>query len=253
MRTQQKKQTSWGGVSNWYSDLVGEKGQYFHQKLIIPKLIQILKLKKEDSLLDLGCGEGVFERSIPTETNYLGIDVAESLVREAKKKSRTDHHRFHLANLSRPIKIQDQFTAAVCILALQNMEHGEQCVKTAGQLLKPKAKFAIVLNHPSFRIPRQSSWGFDEKNKLQFRKVNRYLSPLEIPIQMNPGKTQGKMTWSFHHPLSTYFSWLKSAGFVVEDCQEWASGKESEGKAAKMENRARSEFPMFLCLVARKI
>jgi len=40
----------------------------------------------------------------------------------------------------------------------------------------------IVLNHPCFRIPRQSGWGIDEKNKLQFRKVIKYMSPMEIPL-----------------------------------------------------------------------
>ena len=76
---------------------------------------------------------------------------------------------------------------------------------------------------------------------------------MEIPINMTPGQKQIKQTWSFHHPLSTYFQWLKESGFVVSDCQEWSSDKESEGKAARMENRARSDFPLFMCIVAKKI
>lgn len=252
-KTDNSHKTSWGSVGRWYSDLVGESGHFFHQKLILPKLLKILNLKEQSSLIDLACGEGVLERALPQEVEYLGVDIAESLLREAQKKSRSKAHKFISANLSRPFRSPKLFQYATCILALQNMKDGKQCIKNAANAMKSGGRFVLVLNHPAFRIPRQSSWETDQRNKLQFRRINRYFSPLEIPIQMNPGKDQGKTTWSYHHPISTYFSWLKEAGFVIEDCQEWVSEKESVGKVAKMENRARAEFPMFLCLIAKKI
>ena len=245
--------TSWGGVSHWYSDLVGESGHYYHQHLILPKLLKLLNLKPEDSLLDMACGEGVVERAISPEQKYLGVDIADGLLKQARQKAKSPQHRFMLGNLARPITLPEQYSKAVCVLALQNMTDGKQCIQNASKALKKDARFIIVLNHPCFRIPRQTSWETDQKNKLQYRRINRYFSDLEIPIQMSPGKKQGQVTWSYHHPLSTYFSWLKQSGFVVEDCQEWVSDKESQGKAAKMENRARTEIPLFLCLVAKKI
>lgn len=251
--TKTSSKTSWGGVSNWYSDLVGESGHYFHQHLILPKIKQLLDLQPTDSLLDLGCGEGVLERTIPENQKYLGIDIGDALLKEARKKAKSTQHRFMLWNLTRKVNFPGLYSKAVCILALQNMVNGKQCVENAAAGLEKNGQFILVLNHPCFRIPRQSSWGIDEKNKLQYRKVNRYLSDLEIPIQMSPGKDQSKMTWSYHHPLSTYFTWLHEAGFVVEDCQEWASDKESAGKAAKMENRSRQEIPLFMCIIARKV
>jgi len=114
-----------------------------------------------------------------------------------------------------------------------------------------------VLNHPAFRIPRQSGWGINEKTKQQYRWVNRYSTPLKIPIDMNPGqknqKSSGQTTWSFHRSLQDYVSMLVKAGFVITGLEEWSSDKESEGKAARMENRARQEFPLFLTLIASKI
>jgi hypothetical protein len=38
---------------------------------------------------------------------------------------------------------------------------------------------------------------------------------------------------------------------VIDALEEWTSDKESEGKASRMENKARSEFPLFLALRAR--
>ncbi len=107
----------------------------------------------------------------------------------------------------------------------------------------------LVLNHPAFRIPRQSGWG-EHTNKIQYRYINRYLTPLEIPITMHPGQSQSAMTWSYHVPISFYAQALASAGLVIETIEEWTSDKQSEGKAARMENRARAEIPLFMAIVA---
>jgi len=40
---------------------------------------------------------------------------------------------------------------------------------------------------------------------------------------------------------------------VISDLEEWTSDKVSAGKSARAENRARSEFPLFLAIKAVKI
>jgi hypothetical protein len=93
----------------------------------------------------------------------------------------------------------------------------------------------------------------DEQQKLQYRRIDRYMSSMEIPIQMEPGKGKGSQTtYSFHHPLTKYSHWLKEAGFVIELIDEWCSDKMSQGKTAKMENRSREEIPLFMVISARK-
>ncbi|MBM3201906.1 MAG: hypothetical protein FJZ56_05815 [Chlamydiae bacterium] len=93
----------------------------------------------------------------------------------------------------------------------------------------------------------------DEKNASLYRRVNVYHSKMEIPIQMHPSKEAPSTTLSFHHPLEDYFSALKNSSLVVEELQELYSTKTSVGKHAKMENRARNEFPYFLVIAARKV
>jgi hypothetical protein len=109
------------------------------------------------------------------------------------------------------------------------------------------------MNHPCFRIPRQSSWKVDDEQKIQYRRIDRYTSPMKIPIQAHPSKGQSSATtWSFHHPLASYSQWLNETGFVIELIEEWHSNKVSTGKAAKMENRSREEIPLFLAIKAKK-
>ncbi|MDE2001248.1 MAG: SAM-dependent methyltransferase, partial [Patescibacteria group bacterium] len=122
-------------------------------------------------------------------------------------------------------------------------------------------RLVLVLNHPAFRIPKESSWGWDEKMKIQYRRVDRYLSELRSKIMMHPstgsgrapGRDAGEYTVSFHRPLQYYFKALQKNGFMVSRLEEWESHRKSEkGPRAEAEDRARKEIPMFLCLEAVK-
>ncbi len=244
--------TSWQKVSKWYGGIVGEKGHYFHQSVIIPKALKLLDLKKESKLLDIACGQGVFARSIDPQIEYLGVDKANRLIEEAKRRDRNSKHEYVVADATKNIPVRDVFDRAVIILALQNIKEPEKAIEQAAQRLSKGAKLLIVLNHPSFRIPRQSSWEDDKQQKLQYRRVNRYMSPLEIPINAHPGEENSPVTWSYHRPLEDYSKMLFECGFYIEKIEEWTSEKHSEGKNAKQENRAREEFPMFMAILAVK-
>ncbi|MBP9670502.1 class I SAM-dependent methyltransferase [Candidatus Woesebacteria bacterium] len=247
------KNTSWSPVAKWYTGIVGDTGHYFHEHVILPNLKLLLNPKGGESVLDIGCGQGVYARTIPHNVDYTGIDISKDLIQEAKKLTKNAKQVYYVADATKGLPVPaDSFDHAVCILAIQNMKDGEGTILNVGGALKKGGDFVIVMNHPSFRIPRQSSWGKDEAQKLEYRRVNRYLSPLEIPINAHPGLSDSPMTWTYHQPLSYYVKALKQAGLLVSDIEEWTSDKVSVGKSAKGENRARSEFPLFLAIRAVK-
>lgn len=246
-----RKDTSWKQVGKWYDEIVSKGGHTYHQEVIFPKLKEWHRFQKGDAVLDLGCGQGILARQLPKGVSYLGIDLAKPLIEKAKGYS---NHSFKVGNVSEPLGIDKKdFSHVYIILALQNMERGDEAIKNGLDHLKVGGKITLVLNHPCFRIPRQSAWGIDEGKKLQYRRVDRYLSPLEIPIQMHPSqKEKSEKTFSYHYPLSTYVDWLRQGGATVTRLEEWHSPKTSTGKFAKMENRARAEFPLFLALEGTK-
>lgn len=247
--------TSWQSVGKWYNDSVGEQGNYYHRTLIIPGALRLLNFsdKKEYSLLDLACGQGVLARAIPSNVTYVGIDASKELISAAKKMNKNLSHKFLQGDATAKLPVNKKFSHASLILALQNIEHPEILFKNISQNLESNAVFVIVLNHPHFRIPRQSSWRIDPNNQIQYRQIGSYQSPMKIPIQAHPGKGENSpQTWSFHYPLSSYSLWLKEAGFTIDLIEEWCSDKESIGKAAKMENRSRQEIPLFMAILARK-
>lgn len=248
--------TSWETSSSWYDKIVGAKGHYYHQQVIIPGILRLLEAEKtsQPHLLDLACGQGILARHLPKGMKYCGIDGSASLIESAKRYGQKGTHQFLVHDLMNAIDLPSKdFSHATCILAVQNLAQPTALFSTASAYLRKNAPFIIVLNHPCFRIPRQSGWGVDEQKKLQYRRIERYMSSLKIPIQTQPSKqTSSEQTWSFHNPLSYYTAQLKQAGFVLDQIEEWCSDKKSVGKTAAMENRSRQEFPLFMTLIARK-
>jgi len=248
--------TSWEEVEKWYSKVVGEEGSYYHQKIIIPGLFKLMGLQETESpsLLDLACGQGILSRCLPPHIPYEGVDISPSLIKTAKKLSRKPDDLFHVGDITKPLRLKRKdYSHATIILALQNVENPLKAFQNAYRALRPGGKLLFVLNHPCFRIPRQTFWGVDEAKKVQYRRVDRYFYPMKIPIQAHPslGKRSPK-TWSFHHPLTSYSQWLHEAGFVIELMEEWCSDKKSTGSKARMEDRSRKEFPLFLAIRAKK-
>lgn len=248
------KDTSWEESSNWYHDLVGKEGHYYHEHLIFPHLLKLLKTQKTNlSMLDLGCGQGAFSLRLSEQFTYDGVDLSQTLLKMAKKNTRLPNRAFHHYDICQPFDLGKTFTHATMILSFQNIADPRAALHNVKKHLKQGGTLVIVLNHPCFRIPRQSSWCVDEEKKIQYRRIDTYMSPKTIPIDMHPSKDREVNTLSFHYPLSTIFAMLQETGFTVCNLSELCSDKISVGKNAKMENRARDEFPLFLTLVAKSL
>ena len=248
--------TSWESSAKWYDSVVGEKGHYYHENVIFPKLLRLMDLDPAfSSVLDLGCGQGVLLRKIPHSIPYTGVDISPSLIREAKKLNQRKDAGFEVHDITKPFHLsKTDFSHGCILLALQNLGKPLGALKNMAAHLQDGARLFLVINHPCFRIPRMSHWGEDEGKKLQYRRMDAYLTKQKIPIQTHPSNGQkSTQTWSFHHPLSSYSKWLKESGFAILEIQEWTSDKQSSGGKAKMENRARQEFPLFLTFVCEKV
>src|SRR3989338_1684771 len=95
--------TSWQGESSWYNKLVDEKGDYYHQHVVIPRVLKLLNLKADSSLLDLACGQGVLERHFSPKIIYQGVDIAGSLIRAAQARSKNPLHRFTVGDITKTL------------------------------------------------------------------------------------------------------------------------------------------------------
>ena len=250
-----KKDSSWGKSAKWYDELL-EKGEgLFQKELILPNLIRLLEIKRGQKILDLACGQGFFARAFQKAgAEVTGVDIAKELIAIARGKS-VSAIKYHVAPADRmPFLRPRSFDRIVSVLAIQNIEDMRGVFAECARVLRPSGSLYLVLNHPAFRVPQHSDWGYDNTKGVQYRRVERYLSELHIPIQMHPGADPREKTLSFHRPLQSYAKALASAGFAIARIEEWNSHKKSQpGPHAKAEDLARKEIPLFLLIEAKKV
>lgn len=248
------KSTSWGKVADWYHDLLGSEKSTYQKDVILPNLTRAMGLKKGETVLDVACGTGYFAKEFAKSgSKIFACDISPELIAIAKKDSPKELEFFECpADKISTMKDKSADKISI-ILAVQNMENLAGVLEECSRILKPGGKLLIVMNHPAFRVPQKSHWGFDEENKIQYRQMDAYMSDSKAEIDMRPGMKTGEKTFSFHRPLQVYFKALKKNGFSVSGLEEWISNKKSQpGPRAEAENKARKEFPMFLFLEATK-
>ena len=254
--------TSWDKQADWYDNLLSQNLDSYQERVIKPNLLRLMAVKPGEKILDLACGNGFFSAAFcKAGADVVGVDSSAKLIAIAKK---TNHEiAFQVDSADKLSSITDQSIDQVaCIMAIQNMENIKGALAQVKRVLKSGGKFHLVMSHPAFRVPKQSSWGWDEKNKIQYRRIDRYLSESKVFIQMHPGLARhssqeakaADTTLTFHRPLQYYFKLFKNAGLVVANLEEWISDRVSEqGPRADAENRIRQEIPLFLYIQAKHV
>lgn len=251
---EKKENTSWGNVADWYDSSIEREGSY-QRDLILPNLLRLMDIKGGEKIIDIACGQGFFSREIAKiGANVVGADISLELIKIARERSRGMKIDYFVSSADKISKSDAEFDKAVIVLALQDMENLSGVISEASRILKSDGELFIVINHPAFRIPKRSAWGFDGKTGRQFRQIDEYMSEARVKMEVHPGVDKNQATTSFHRPLQTYFKVFQKAGLVVSRLEEWVSTKQSEpGPRADAENKARREFPMFMALVLNKI
>jgi SAM-dependent methyltransferase len=261
------QRTSWEPIAQWYDGWVGPQGSDHHQKMALPMIDELLTLPKNSSLLDVGCGQGVLAPHLADRHyTYLGIDASQSLIELANKRHGKlgtfffadatkvtpewlqKQLKFLPAHAPTP-KIPEKFDGAVFLLSIQDMDPLSDVIARISELMAPKSQIVLIMTHPCFRIPRQSGWDWDEKRKLTFRRIDRYLSALSIPLKAYSGNKKG-VSLSFHRPLHEYVNGFAAHGFAVTKMLETPTYKteNTQSDEAKSMNKAHQEIPLFLGL-----
>ena len=249
--------TSWDPLARWYDGWMGQDGGRHHRQLAIPAILELADPRSGEHILDVGCGQGVLAPYIARiGAQYTGVDISPQLLHMARKRHGR-RGRFLHGDARRLRQIPGlraaSFDAVVFLLSIQDMEPLAPVLASAAWALKPGGRLALLMTHPCFRVPRQSGWGWDDGRKLQFRRVDRYLTPLAVPLKPYPGQKKG-VSRSFHRPLSLYISGLVACGMsVTAMCEIPAAIGNDASKRNIAQRRAREEIPLFLGLRADKL
>jgi SAM-dependent methyltransferase len=256
--------TAWSDIADWYDQLVGEGGSEYHQHVVLPGVIKLLKPEAGHRVLDAACGQGVLTRLLASKgVRVTGFDASKELIGAARdhadklpleQKQQLDYLVLDAAKNFSQFIPSAAFDSAACVLAIQNIHPIQPLCEGVAAALKPGGRFVIAMMHPHFRGPKETHWAWDDATKTQFRRVDRYLIPRKAPIVTHPGKRDSTYTWSFHKPLEAYVKAIRNAGMLIDAIEEWESHKTSQpGPRQAAENQARKEIPMFMAIRALKV
>lgn len=272
-----RRDTSWEPVANWYDQMLEPEagnhaaanapvGNDHYSQTILPGAMRLIEPSRGMRVLDLACGQGILSRRLAAlGCEVVGVDASAGLIEAARKRSLETRGscRFEVADardLARLGLSAGSFDRVACVMALSNIDPLEPVLGAVSQLLKPGGSLSVIITHPAFRAIGQTHWGWDEKNKTQYRRVDGYLSNAQKRVEMHPGKAARKqqggdaVTWTFHRPLQTYVAALAKVGLFIDRLEEWPSMRASDsGPRAAEENRARREIPLFLGLRAVRV
>jgi SAM-dependent methyltransferase len=241
-------ETSWDPLARWYDGWVGPHGSRHHRELAIPAALELLDLQRGEHLLDIGAGQGVLAPYVDKlGAHYLGLEVSRALLKIARQRHQGS--RFILGDackLREVVELREaQFDAAVFMLSIQDIDPLAEALASASWALKAGGRLVILMTHPCFRVPRQSGWGWDEQRKLRYRRIDRYLTPLAVPMKAYPGR-EG-VSKSFHRPLVAYVNGLGANGLLVDRISEIA------GSPMTKDTPETLEIPLFMGLRGRKV
>ena len=250
-------ETAWEPQAGWYDQLLGERGNDFHSELVLPAVARQLDAKRGQRILDVGCGQGVLGRYLgEAGQQVVGVDASPSLIAAAIARAGS-REKYVLGDARSLEKVLpgERFDHAALVLAVQDLDPIEPVFTGIRQLVKPGGRLVIVMTHPCFRIPKRTSWGFDEENGVQFRRLEGYMSPLSLPIRTHPGQVANtSSTTSFHRPMNHYLNALGATGLAVVGCEELCSHRRgTQGIRSSAEDRAAKEFPVFMVLTAVRL
>jgi SAM-dependent methyltransferase len=250
--------TSWEDVADWYRQIAGKRGPDLAARALYPEVLGLVGRLAGQRVLDVGCGPGAFSRLLAYRgANVVGVDASPRMVAMARESAEEaglgETARFEVADASAPRALpRGPFDLVTFVLSLQNMDDPAAVLRNAASVLRPGGRLVLALNHPCFRIPGATHWGFDPKERVQFRRVEAYKGARKLDVQIHPGSDPEVTRPSYHWPLETLFHALRSAGLRVLDVVEPVSDRVSEGGRAEAENRARREIPLFLAILAER-
>lgn len=244
----------WDPVAAWYDKLVGEAGSDYHRNLIVPAALRLLDAQPGESVIDVCCGQGVLVRPLLDVGvgRFTGVDASPRLLTAAQSRHGNDPRvAWVRADVCKTGAWADaSHDAAACLMAVHDVVDVAALFSNIARALKSGGRAVFVLLHPCFRIPRTTHWGWDGDQKIQYRRIDGYHTPLEIPITIHPGKNTGELTVFHHRPLAELLTALGHGGLSVVACEELYSHRRSQasGPFSKAEHRAAGEFPLFLAL-----
>jgi ubiquinone/menaquinone biosynthesis C-methylase UbiE len=200
--------------AGWYTDIVQRRG-LLHLR-IIPQIMVFIGNVSNQSVIDVGCGEGVFTRELAKRGAIAtGVDLSKSMLGSAELQNAVTSIPYVHDDGRVLSKFSDNhFDGAICVMALMDIDDIFGVFRSVHRVTRHGGWFVAVLTHPCFDPPDTVTEVVDG---IQTRSVSRYLT--EGYWRGNSTGVRSRMG-AYHRTLGTYLNLAIEAGWNLDQMME---------------------------------
>jgi 2-polyprenyl-3-methyl-5-hydroxy-6-metoxy-1,4-benzoquinol methylase len=153
------------------------------EKIRIKKIISMAKIKKSDSVLDLGCGEGFLLSMLPQTKKITGIDISKHALSRAKN---IVENKGLKANLffgdAQNLNVNETFDKIMCSEVLEHVPKPRTVMKNIHKILKDNGTLVVS-------IPDET----------RIQNIMVIIKSLRLDKILFAARKKEKYDWHLHH------------------------------------------------------
>ncbi len=213
-----------------------------YNRVITPALLQLITPLSPSSILDVGCGTGIFtSRLSEFAPHIVGVDPSGASIKIARtlNDSRASFVQETIEDFSK--NSEDRFDVVVANMVLMNTLSLSEFLKSCRRVLNPNGAFAFSITHPCF-WPNHYGYGQEDWFHYEDELV------VEAPFRITTDQDSGLMSTHVHRPVSSYFNAFVANGLTIQTLREPIPPKDVDPAY-----RAQWKYPRYLvgiCIAA---
>jgi ubiquinone/menaquinone biosynthesis C-methylase UbiE len=244
--------STWDALAPTWVKNISKANEYHHTNIILPEVYRLLDPQKDESILDVACGEGGVARHLARcGAKVSGIDISKMLdhaiAKENDEDLGIDYHNLKAEELEEKFG-KAMFDKVVCNMALMDIADYKTTLKQISRVLKNDGLFVFSITHPAFvfpshrgiRVPTDS-----DRNEDRIRFITDYFD--ERPTLITDFSWLPAPLLQFHRPVSSYVNELvKNRMHIVEMSEPKVSDDlvQKYPREAYWDDQRRPEFLM---------
>jgi len=195
-----------------------------HELFTHPRFMAFLPDLSGCGVLDLGCGEGRYTRSLARRgAKMTGVDISPAMIEHARGEEAREPLgiRYEAGSSAQLAAFADNtFDAAVSGMALMDTPDFPAVAREAFRVIRPRGGFFFSVLHPCF-MRRDSSFAVDGEGRVVGRRVRTYWDDDPYTEQWGFEDSARPFTiFYFPYRFEDYINGLCAAGFRIERIEE---------------------------------